>query len=86
MIRGGLMPRGKGTGQTPEFDLIWMQPERGRPDGRPPLSRGQIVRAAVELADEQGLSAVSMRRIADGSDRAPRPCTGMSAARPISTS
>ncbi len=59
------MPRGKGTGQTPEFDLIWMQPERGRPDGRPPLSRGQIVRAAVELADEQGLSAVSMRRIAD---------------------
>src|SRR6266700_2012460 len=64
MVRGGLMPRAQGTDRQPEFDLIWMRPERGRPDGRPPLSREQIVRAAVELADEHGLKAVSARRIA----------------------
>ncbi len=58
------MPSAKATGQPPEFDLIWMRPEHGRPHGRLPLSREQIVSAAVELADEQGLNAVSMRRIA----------------------
>src|SRR5260370_42122493 len=41
-----------------------MRPEPVRQDQRPPLSREQIVRAAIELADEHGLKAVSARRIA----------------------
>ncbi len=43
---------------------IWMRPERaaaGRPPGR---SRAEITAAAVALADREGLSAVSMRRVA----------------------
>lgn len=58
------MRRTQGTGPPPGFDLIWTRPQRGRPGQRPPLSREQIVRAAIELADEQGLNAVSVRRIA----------------------
>jgi AcrR family transcriptional regulator len=48
----------------PEIDLIWLRPERGGRDQRPALSRDQIVRTAIELADERGLEAVSTRRIA----------------------
>jgi AcrR family transcriptional regulator len=48
----------------PGIDLIWLRPERGPRDQRPALSRDQIVRAAIELADERGLEAVSTRRIA----------------------
>ena len=47
---------------TDRFGSIWT---RRRPEGsRQPLSRSQIVRAAVELADGHGLGAVSTRRIA----------------------
>jgi AcrR family transcriptional regulator len=45
------------------LDLIWMRPERERRP-QPPLSREQIVRAALDLADAEGIEAVSMRRIA----------------------
>jgi len=48
----------------PATDLIWLRPDSGARDQRPALSRDQIVRAAVELADEHGLDAVSTRRIA----------------------
>jgi len=58
------MPTTRDTGGVPEFGLIWMEPERGRQNQRPPLSRERIVRTAIELADEHGLSAVSARRIA----------------------
>jgi AcrR family transcriptional regulator len=43
---------------------IWARPEpkgRGR---RSPLSRAGIVRVAIELADKEGLEAVTMRRVA----------------------
>jgi AcrR family transcriptional regulator len=46
------------------FDLVWARPERpprGRAGG---LSRQQIVRAAVALADREGLDALTMRRVA----------------------
>ncbi|ARF58480.1 TetR/AcrR family transcriptional regulator [Streptomyces gilvosporeus] len=44
--------------------VIWMRPERA-PVGRPAeRSRAEITAAAVELADREGLEAVSMRRIA----------------------
>jgi AcrR family transcriptional regulator len=49
---------------TSERDLIWLRPERGRRGPRPTLSREQITRVAIELADGEGLDAVSMRRIA----------------------
>lgn len=48
----------------PEIDLIWLRPEHEGRDQRPALSRDQIVRTAIELADERGLEAVSTRRIA----------------------
>ncbi|WP_329370926.1 TetR/AcrR family transcriptional regulator [Streptomyces sp. NBC_00669] len=44
--------------------VIWMRPEQaavGRPAER---SRAEITAAAVELADREGLDAVSMRRVA----------------------
>ena len=47
--------------------LIWLRAERAgrRTRGpRPDLDRDAITRAAVALADEEGLDAVSMRRIA----------------------
>ena len=43
---------------------IWARPEpRGRGQ-RAPLSRAQIVQTALRIADEEGLDAVSIRRIA----------------------
>ncbi|CAG6391050.1 TetR/AcrR family transcriptional regulator [Streptomyces cocklensis] len=46
---------------------IWMQPERSRrasPGPQRAYSRQQVVRAAIKIADEDGLPAASMRRIA----------------------
>ncbi|MFE9427477.1 TetR/AcrR family transcriptional regulator [Kitasatospora sp. NPDC006697] len=45
--------------------LVWERPE---PQNRPApaaLSRDRIVRAAIELADADGLDAVSLRKVAD---------------------
>jgi AcrR family transcriptional regulator len=52
-------------GRRDGFDLVWARPEpppRGRARG---LSRQQIVRAAVTIADREGLDALTMRRVAD---------------------
>jgi AcrR family transcriptional regulator len=43
---------------------IWARPEPRSRGGREPLSRVQIVRVAVSIADLEGLEAVSMRRLA----------------------
>jgi AcrR family transcriptional regulator len=43
--------------------LIWARPERPRPE-RPALSREQIIRVALTLADAEGIDAISIRRIA----------------------
>ncbi|MEV7094584.1 TetR/AcrR family transcriptional regulator [Amycolatopsis sp. NPDC051045] len=51
--------------------LVWERPE---PPDRPvpaPLSRELIVRTAIELADEAGLEAVSLRKIAGALDVGP---------------
>jgi AcrR family transcriptional regulator len=48
--------------------LVWERPE---PQNRPvpaPLSREQIVRAAIRLADADGLDAVSLRKVATALD------------------
>jgi AcrR family transcriptional regulator len=46
------------------YDLVWMRQPRAERGRRPPLSRDEIVRAAIELADAEGLEALSMRRLA----------------------
>src|SRR5690349_7642531 len=51
--------------------LIWERPE---PPDRPlpaPLSRERIVRAAIRLADADGLAAVSLRKVAAALDVGP---------------
>jgi AcrR family transcriptional regulator len=59
-------PAGEG-----ESALVWERPE---PPSRPapsPLSRGRIVLAAIELADADGLEAVSLRKVAAALDAGP---------------
>ncbi|WP_433444745.1 TetR/AcrR family transcriptional regulator [Nonomuraea sp. CA-141351] len=51
--------------------LVWERPE---PPSRPapsPLSRERIVRAAIDLADRDGLDAVSLRKVAAALDAGP---------------
>jgi AcrR family transcriptional regulator len=49
---------------TGEEGVIWLQPERAA-TGRPAQhSRQEITAAAVAIADQEGLDAVSMRRVA----------------------
>src|SRR5919206_5031328 len=53
-------------GTVPEQRLtIWERLERPGRGPRPALTHDQIARAGVEIADEQGLDAVSMRRLAE---------------------
>lgn len=47
----------------PEVLLVWERPEPERRPAPGPLSRETIVRAAVALADEEGLAAVSLRKV-----------------------
>jgi AcrR family transcriptional regulator len=37
--------------------------ERSHPEPRPPLNRDRVLRAAVQLADERGIAALSMREL-----------------------
>ncbi|SEH03773.1 regulatory protein, tetR family [Nonomuraea solani] len=52
------------TQENPDdgIELLWRAAER---EPRPGLSLGRIVRAAVELADAEGLEGLSMRKVAD---------------------
>ncbi|MFJ3221084.1 TetR/AcrR family transcriptional regulator [Kitasatospora sp. NPDC086801] len=45
-------------------ELIWLRPERTGRGPKPAHSRTSIAAAAVQLADTEGLDAVSMRRVA----------------------
>jgi AcrR family transcriptional regulator len=47
---------------TPPWDRV---PQRGTGRRRDPLTRDQIVKAAVKLLDAEGLDGLSMRRLAD---------------------
>ncbi|QSQ23791.1 TetR/AcrR family transcriptional regulator C-terminal domain-containing protein [Pyxidicoccus parkwayensis] len=46
--------------------MLWKESPRARRGPRPALSVERIVEAAIALADEQGLEAVSMERVASG--------------------
>jgi AcrR family transcriptional regulator len=48
----------------PGLDLLWGRRERGTRGPKPGLSIEAIVEAAIELADAEGLGAVSMARVA----------------------
>jgi AcrR family transcriptional regulator len=47
-----------------EHVTIWMRPERPARGPKPTYSRTQIARAAVRIADAEGLDAATMRRVA----------------------
>ncbi|MFH8612377.1 TetR/AcrR family transcriptional regulator C-terminal domain-containing protein [Streptomyces sp. NPDC018029] len=51
-----------GRAATPE--VIWARPERAGRGPKPAYSRADIARAAVRIADADGIAAVSMRRVA----------------------
>lgn len=50
---------------------VWDRPEPGSRPAPAPLSRDAIVGAAIALADEQGLEAVSIRKVAAALDAGP---------------
>ncbi|WP_084961444.1 TetR/AcrR family transcriptional regulator [Thermoactinospora rubra] len=45
--------------------LLWRTSEKPSRKGKPELSVARIVQAAIEIADEEGLQALSMRRVAE---------------------
>jgi AcrR family transcriptional regulator len=47
------------------LELLWGRDRRARRGPRPKLTVAGITAAAIELADAEGLTAVSMRRVAD---------------------
>ena len=58
------MPKDRREDGSREHTVIWARPERAAKGPAPSRSRAQIATAAVELADAEGLEAVSMRRVA----------------------
>ncbi|TMR91091.1 TetR/AcrR family transcriptional regulator [Nonomuraea basaltis] len=56
------MTRGRAGDPDHGLELLWRAQERAP---RPGLSLGRIVRAAIELADAEGLAGLSMRKVAD---------------------
>ncbi len=58
-----------GTGDPARsLALLWRTRERTSRKGRPDLSVDRIVRAAIDIADTEGLAALSMRRVAQALD------------------
>ncbi|MDG4790115.1 TetR/AcrR family transcriptional regulator [Micromonospora sp. WMMD1102] len=47
------------------MELLWGVPDRPRRGPKPKLTVDRIVRAAIEIADREGLAGLSMRRVAD---------------------
>ncbi|MBU8899110.1 TetR/AcrR family transcriptional regulator [Corallococcus sp. H22C18031201] len=57
--------------REPETALIWERPEPAPRPKPEPLSRERIVRAALTLADTEGLASVSVRKVAAALDAGP---------------
>ncbi len=57
--------KSKETHRRSALDLAWGWDERPRPGPRPSLRLGDIVDAAVAIADANGIEAVSMQRVAE---------------------
>ena len=58
------MPEERNDDRSRNRTVIWARPERAAKGPAPSRSRAQISAAAVELADAEGLEAVSMRKVA----------------------
>ena len=56
--------REKGSGQKGSFGLLWGPTERPRRGPKPGLSLEAIVEAAIQIADTEGLAALTMSRVA----------------------
>ncbi|MFI5533909.1 TetR/AcrR family transcriptional regulator [Kitasatospora sp. NPDC051853] len=56
--------RGADVPEAIDPERLWLPPDRPRLGRRPKYSRERITAAAVELADEEGLAAVTMRAVA----------------------
>jgi AcrR family transcriptional regulator len=56
---------GGGGDPARSMALLWRTRERPSRKGKPDLSVDRIVQAAIEVADAEGLAALSMRRIAE---------------------
>jgi AcrR family transcriptional regulator len=56
------IPSSSETGHAP--GIIWAREPRRKQGQHPPLSREHIVRAAIDLADAEGIQALSFRRMA----------------------
>ena len=54
-----------------EPTLVWERPEPPTRPAPTPLSRDEIVRVAIELADADGLDSVSLRKVAAALDAGP---------------
>ncbi|UQX00454.1 TetR/AcrR family transcriptional regulator C-terminal domain-containing protein [Streptomyces sp. RerS4] len=54
------------AGRPAEPEVIWARPQRAGRGPRPAHSRESIATEAVRIADEEGIDAVSMRRVATG--------------------
>ncbi|MEV8423107.1 TetR/AcrR family transcriptional regulator [Streptomyces niveus] len=52
------------AGRPAEPEVIWSRPERAARGPRPAYTRAEIAAVAVRIADDDGLDAVSMRRVA----------------------
>jgi AcrR family transcriptional regulator len=52
------------AGRPSEPEVIWARPERAGRGPKPAHSRAEIAAAAVRIADERGMDAVSMRHVA----------------------
>ena len=56
--------REKDSGQKGSFGLLWGPTERPRRGPKPGLSLEAIVEAAIQIADTEGLVALTMSRVA----------------------
>ncbi len=52
------------TQQAAAGSVIWARVDRGARGPQPSLNRRRIARAAIEIADAEGIDAVSMRKVA----------------------
>jgi AcrR family transcriptional regulator len=65
-MTGTVMAEYSGSGDPARsLALLWRTRERPSRKGKPALSVDRIVQAAIEVADADGLAALSMRRIAE---------------------
>jgi AcrR family transcriptional regulator len=62
--RAGGPADSRGLGQSRSAELLWGEPGRPNRGPKPGLSVERIVRAAIDIADAEGLGAVSMQRVA----------------------